>query len=244
MNKNTLALLSLVATSLLTTSCHEYYDDLQGIGERVVALEEKSPLKELQEDMLFLQKLVAAAGEHDCIVSFKENDDNSYSIAFASDPDNFFTLRQGVAGEDGTDGVGVEIGVAQGPDGEWYWTVNGDRTSMKVAAIDGTDGRDGTDGTDGTNGTDRTKGNTIMPVFRVSDEGYWMYSLDNGQNWMLYTDSLGKPVAANGKDGAPDKWFQRVYPSSDGKYLIFELKDGTKIWAPLSAAAAANTLGS
>lgn len=220
MNRNIIVLLAVILTLGAFSSCKEYYDDLQGIGKRVEVLED-SALVDLNKDLLVLQNLVKVIEGLDFVSSLKQNADGTYSISFASNPDKVYTLASGRNGDKGQDGSSVKVGVVQDPQtGIWYWTINGQQTTMPVEGKDGKDGR---------NGLDATSTNAIVPIFIIDNNGNWMYSLDNGQTWNPYLDDNGNPVSADGKNGNPDKVFREVSVSDDGTTAYFVLHNGTVI---------------
>jgi hypothetical protein len=221
-------LLALITSGCLLGSCKDYYDDLQGLGKRVEILED-SDLLQLDANMKILQHLVTVAENLNYITKIEENEDGSFTIVFHLEPEKEYIVRSGDKGANGDNGTEVKVGVVQDADGNWYWTINGAKTNMPVEAVDGKDGTDGNDG------LDRAKENTTIPLFRVNEDGNWEYSLDNGKTWSLYLDDYGKPVAANGKNGAQDKYFKSVTISPDRTYVIFEQWDGTTFEVPISS---------
>ena len=107
----------------------------------------------------------------------------------------------GQDGADGQDGVTPIIGVKQGDDGRYYWTLNGewllddDGNMIPAVGQDGADGSPGADGSDGAPGAPGQDG--VTPQMKI-EEGYWYISYDNGANWI----KLGKATGEDGKDGA------------------------------------------
>lgn len=94
----------------------------------------------------------------------------------------------GEDGADGKDGVAPVIGVAQGEDGIYYWTINGewllDENGNKVQAqgrdgADGQDGKDGADGEDGKDGADGQDG-------KDGEDGT-SFSVDVGDEYVTFT---------------------------------------------------------
>ena len=200
MNRNIIVLLAVILTLGAFSSCKEYYDDLQGIGKRVEVLED-SALVDLNKDLLVLQNLVKVIEGLDFVSSLEQNADGTYSISFASNPDKVYTLASGRNGDKGQDGSSVKVGVTQDPQtGIWYWTINGQQTTMPV---------EGKDGKNGNDGQDATTTDAIVPIFII--------------------DNNGNPVSADGKDGNPDKVFREVSVSDDGTTAYFVLHNGTVI---------------
>ena len=111
----------------------------------------------------------------------------------------------GEDGADGKDGVTPVIGVAQGEDGIYYWTINGewllDENGNKVQAQgrdgadgqdgkDGADGEDGKDGADGQDGKDGEDGTSLFSSVDVGDE-YVTFTLPDGSSFQI---PLEKPL--------------------------------------------------
>lgn len=102
------------------------------------------------------------------------------------------------------------IGVKE-ENGKYYWTqtINGvtswltDDQGRKIP-VNGTDG--------------------ITPLIRVSTDGYWIVSYDNGVNFYYILDGNGNKVKAGCNC---ESFFQSV--TFENSYLIFVLIDGTKI---------------
>ena len=78
-----------------------------------------------------------------------------YTITFSKS--NPITVYHGKDGVNGQDGHTPIIGVRQGPDGIYYWTLDGewmlDNDGNEIKA-EGRDGQDGVDGSDGQDGAD------------------------------------------------------------------------------------------
>ena len=116
--------------------------------------------------------------------------------------------QDGKDGKDGKDGSTPEISVAQGADGIYYWTVNGefilDKSGNRIP-VTGDAGADGKD--------------AVTPTFKI-ENGLWYVSFDYGLNWT----SCGK---ATGEDG--DSFFSDARLSSDGSICYLTLADGTEL---------------
>lgn len=230
---------SLLALSLFlfVTSCSDRFgDDLRSLGSRVEVLE-KSTLEAGQE-IEALWTLIHTIQSNGYISNIIENSDGSFTLemTYYTDPDDpnskatkTYTLHPGTNGKEAS----MVISVKQDPyDGQWYWTLNGDwlrdANDNRVRA-NGRDGKDGKDGTDGKDGKDGK-----MPELKVSDDGYWQISTDDGQTWTYITVG-GQQVPANGKDGEdgrPDI-FKSFSVSSDGKLLTITLTTGVSFTVPI-----------
>ena len=71
-----------------------------------------------------------------------------------------------------------------------------------IDIYNGKDGANGADGADGINGADGADGLTPpVPLLRVTLDGYWEVSYDNGANYAALLGADGNPVKAVGRDG-------------------------------------------
>ena len=121
----------------------------------------------------------------------------------------------GTDGADGKDGHTPVIGVKQGEDGNYYWTVDGEW-------MDGNSYGDNWVIEDGWltdcngNRIPATGKDGITPVLKIVD-GYWYISYNNGKTWS--TEPLG-PATANAYGGI----FKDI--AYDEEYLYITLADG------------------
>lgn len=255
--------LASLATILLLGACGDKYgDDLRGLGSRVEILEAK--LLEMNTDLETLSILIQQLNTDGYVTDLIKHEDGSYTIKFKDGTSaRLRNGRVGRNGIDGTDGQEADllIGVKKDTDGIWYWTINGewilsdDGNKMRASAVDGKDGKDGRDGVDGKDGKDGRNGvdgvngkdghdgkdgkddvNLSLPIprMRITDDGIWEISSDNGDTWI----STG--VAANGKDGKNGTdgradIFYSVTLTDDGKGLVLILSDsGETFTIPIS----------
>ena len=240
-------------------SCSKKYaDDFQAIRDKIDEVE--TMLNELCDEtnakMEALKALVNAFEKRDYITSIEtlyiDGVEYGYEIHFLKGAPvtivHGIDGRDGEDGEDGTDGNpgqdgthgsdgnSIKIGVKQGNDGCWYWTIdmgdgNGERwlrdadgNKVKASPEDGKDGEDGEDGADGSDGKDG-----ITPIMKI-EAGYWYLSLDGGKTW----EKLGKATGDDGLPG-PDAVTPEVMIASvrwDDNNAYFTLKSGDLITIP------------
>ena len=215
-----------------------YRDELNELHSEVDEL--KMRLDELCEEvntnMESLTAILEAIQKNDfvkSIVPIKEGDvEIGYVITFSQS--GSVTIYHGERGSDGHTPV---VGVLQGEDGMWYWTIDGvwltDEDGNKVRAT-GPTGVSGSDGQDG-----------ATPQLKI-EEGYWYISLDNGATWQYVGQATGDkgdtgetgPQGDKGDRGEKgDSMFSSVDYTSDPNYLILTLADGvTKIYVPTKTA--------
>ena len=162
---------------------------------------------------------------------------------------------KGDKGDTGEAGTTPVIGVAKDTDGVYYWTLNGnwlvDEAGNKIPTT-GKDGADGVQGETGATGPQGPQGEQgeqgeagkdgITPQLKIED-GRWLVSYDNGQNWVDVGQATGDqgpqgetgatgPQGPQGEQGIQgeagkdgDSFFQSVTQDEDNVYLT--LADGT-----------------
>ena len=148
--------------AMLLVSCKKYNDaeirsDINELKVRVERLEKLC--SNMNTNISSFQAIVTALQNRDAVVSVTELPDNKgYTILFASGKSIFiYNGKDGCDGKDGADGQnGLDghtpsIGIKQGSDGMYYWTLDGewivDDSGNKIKA-EGTNGKDGKNGTD------------------------------------------------------------------------------------------------
>jgi len=191
----------LLLLVLLLTGCHDQIEsDLALMERRIERLERRCD--ELNTTLLGLQLLLDNLSKYDFITGiepfYNAQGIAGYTISFTnSDP---ITLYNGLDAET------PELGVAQGEDGEWYWTVRYPSDTQATFITDDYGVRIPT--------------TAASPLLKI-ENGNWMVSYDNGEIWA----NLGR---ATGVDGA--SFFESVQ-EKDG-YIEFKLLNGTIIQAP------------
>ena len=191
----------LLLLVLLPTGCFNQIDSEIDILERRVAkLEQRC--KELNTTLQGIQQMLDNLSNYDFITGVEPFYENGaiagYTISFThSDP---------IVLHNGTDAETPQLGVAQGEDGLWYWTVKYPSDLFPTFVTDNFGVRIRTDA-----GT---------PVIMI-ENGCWMVSYDGGDVW----HNLGR---ATGEDGA--SFFQSVVDKGD--YIEFTMLNGTVIQAP------------
>ena len=179
---------ALCVVSLCLGGCgyddDEVWNAINDQEERIAALEEWQ--KTANENIAALQAIVNGNDYITSVEEIKEGDEIiGYTINFH---------RQGEVtiynGKDGEKGDMPVIGVSEGEDGRWYWTVNGelleDADGNPVCA----NGKDGEDGEDGEDGADGSSSSGVTPVIKLGSElgeDYNQYasyiSVDGGRTW-------------------------------------------------------------
>ena len=232
----------MLLAALCLASCDDYDDTslwqkVNEHEERLAALEQWQ--EETNHNISAIRQLLNTT---DCITAvtplMEGGQEVGYTIQFLhSDP---ITIYHGTKGDTGHT---PQIGLTQGDDGNWYWTLDGqlmqdaDGNPIRANGEDGADGADGEDGSDGRPGstgrpgtsapTPQIKqGSTITSGTIRTDGGTpqadaWYLSVDDGRTW----------YRVSGKDGNDGDAFFAAAPtlSSDGTHYIFTLSDNTEI---------------
>ena len=168
-----------------------------------------------------------------------------YTITFLnSDPINIYHGAQGDEGDKGADGDKgddahtPQIGLTQGTDGNWYWTLDGelmlDKNNNPIRA-NGEDGQQGQQGQPGQSGasapTPQIKLGSTIDSGAIADGGTvdpdaWYLSVDGGQTWYRITGDKGEPGDEGDKGEQGDAWLACAPEKSpDGLYYTFTLSD-------------------
>ena len=173
-----------------------------------------------------------------------------YTITFLnSDPINIYHGKKGDEGEEGDkgeqgdDGHTPQIGLTQGTDGNWYWTLDGelmldkDNNPIRANGEDGQQGQQGQQGQPGQTGasapTPQIKlGSTLdTNAAVITDNGVvqpaaWYLSVDGGQTWYRITGDKGEPGDEGDKGEQGDAFFaDDPKLSDDGTHYTFTLSD-------------------
>ncbi len=197
--------------------------DIDGINDRLEALEARvQALEELcaqiNTNVSSLQAIVDASQNGDYITSVvpvTEGDRTvGYTISFAKGEP--ITIYHGQDGDDSMPGYAPEISAAQGDDGVYYWTLDGewllDAAGRKIP-VQGADGSDGEAGEDG-----------VTPRLKI-EGGMWYVSYDGGTTWTQLSDTEDD----EGFIGS-DSIFEEV--TQDDSYVYFVLRGGGTITIP------------
>ena len=152
-------------------SCDDYDDTelwntVKDHESRLEALEQWQA--EVNNNIAALQELLNTNDLITSVTPVTMGDETvGYTISFLhSSP---ITIYNGTQGEQGEAGDTPQIGLTQGDDGNWYWTLNGelmtdaDGNPIRANGEDGKDGQDGEDGEDGQDGSDGRPGSPGSP---------------------------------------------------------------------------------
>ena len=229
------------------TACYEDGDyaalSLWGVvadhENRLTALEEWQ--EQANSDIAALQQLVnATTADYITGVTpvMQGGEQVGYTITFLhAAPITIYHGKQGAQGEDGDT---PRIGVTQGDDGNWYWTLNGElmtdeeHNPIRANGLDGEEGEEGQPGTPGSSAPapELATGQSLAGQGVAADadgaalvpDGIYL-SVDKGKTWYRVSGTDG----AQGDDG--EAFFQSVDTSGED-FVVFTLTDGTSIRVP------------
>lgn len=202
---------------MMFASCDKYDDssirnDIQKLDERVSALEKWQG--EVNRNIASLQTIVEALNGRDYVTDVSEiKDDEGYTVGYNVHFNKGGSKTITFNSKEPSIHIPV-IGVKTGPDGIYYWTLDGEwmlddtGEKIKASASDGTTpklkiendywlvsydngktweklGATASDGKDGKDGIDGKDGaDGITPKFKI-DDGFWFVSYDNGKTWEI-----------------------------------------------------------
>ena len=247
MNMKTRKTLTLLLLAALTLAACKYDDsalweqvnqnteELAAQAARIAALEAWQA--ETNTNIQALQTLLSTTDYITAVTPVvKDGVEVGFTISFLNTP--AITIYHGTKGDKGDKGDTPQIGAAQGDDGNWYWTLNGelltDADGNPIQA-NGTQGEQGEPGSDGDDAplpqlatgaklaaqgiTTDTQNNAI-----VADAIY--LSVDGGQTWTRVSGEKGNTgdTGATGATGPKgDSFFKSIDYTSNDDYVIFKL---------------------
>ena len=236
--KRTFSAILLASSLLIFASCTTKIDSqINALAKRVTDLE--NYCTELNTNIASIQTLANALKTQNYILNVADYKENGVKVGYQinfSDGTSI-VIYNGKNGTNGTDGQTPVIGVAEGPDGNLYWTVTygsgtaqwlTDVSGNKILAV-GVDGKNGTDGKTGDKGatgdTGKNGSNGVTPQMKIQD-GYWYVSLDGGSTWT----KVGQATGSTG-----DAIFGSI-DTSNPDYVVFTMSSGSSFSVPTVAA--------
>ena len=191
--------LTFLLAALTMTACS--YDDselrnqINQNTERIAALEAWQA--ETNTNIQSLQTLLNTTDYITAVTPIVENGvEVGYTISFLNSPAiTIYHGKNGDKGDKGENGITPQIGVTQGGDGNWYWTLNSELMTDEQGNPIRANGETGATGASApapqlatganlTNVTTDTQGNAIAP-----DAIY--LSVDDGRNWTRVSGEKG-----------------------------------------------------
>lgn len=227
--------------------CNNEYDDsgikgrLDDLDTRLTAVEKR--IESMNGEISQIQDILSKAQSGKVITDVVETS-TGYDVKMSDGTS--IPITNGKDGKDGKDAVAPVIGVKQGTDGIYYWTLNGEfltkadgKTPLAVTGPKGENGKDGNDGAAGKDGKDG-----VTPIIGIDADGYWTVNTGDGVKQILVD---GKPVSAIGQKGEQgqtgekgdkgdkgDSFFSKVEKGET--QVTFTLSDGSTFSVPMLSA--------
>ena len=243
MNMKTRKTLTLLLLAALTLAACKYDDselweqvnqnteELAAQAARIAALEAWQA--ETNTNIEALQTLLSTTDYITAVTPVvKDGVEVGFTISFLNTP--AITIYHGTKGDKGDKGDTPQIGAAQGDDGNWYWTLNGELltdTDGNPIRANGTQGGQGDQGPAGDDAplpqlatgaklneqqiTTDSQGKAI-----VKDAIY--LSVDGGQTWTRVSGEKGNTGETGDTGEKGDSFFESV-DTTNADYVIFKL---------------------
>ena len=252
MNMKTRKTLTLLLLAALTLAACKYDDselweqvnqnteELAAQAARIAALEAWQA--ETNTNIQALQTLLSTTDYITAVTPVvKDGVEVGFTISFLNTP--AITIYHGTKGDKGDKGDTPQIGAAQGDDGNWYWTLNGEfltDTDGNPIRANGTQGGQGDQGPAGDDaplpqlatGTKLTEQgvNTDTQNEDIEPDAIYL-SVDGGQTWTRVSDEKGEQgdTGATGPKG--DSFFKGI-ETTHADYVTFTLADGSTFQVP------------
>lgn len=238
--RKTLTLLLLAALTLaackyddseLWEQVNQNTEELAAQAARIAALEAWQA--ETNTNIEALQTLLSTTDYITAVTPVvKDGVEVGFTISFLNTP--AITIYHGTKGDKGDKGDTPQIGAAQGDDGNWYWTLNGEfltDTDGNPIRANGTQGGQGEPGSDG----DDAPLPQLATGAKLTDQGITTdsqnkdiepdaiyLSVDGGQTWTCVSGEKGEQgdTGATGPKG--DSFFKGI-DTTHADYVIFKL---------------------
>ena len=252
MNMKTRKTLTLLLLAALTLAACKYDDsalweqvnqnteELAAQAARIAALEAWQA--ETNTNIQALQTLLSTTDYITAVTPVvKDGVEVGFTISFLNTP--AITIYHGTKGDKGDKGDTPQIGAAQGEDGNWYWTLNGEfltDTDGNPIRANGTQGGQGEPGSDG----DDAPLPQLATGAKLTDQGITTdsqnediepdaiyLSVDGGQTWTRVSGEKGEQgdTGATGPKG--DSFFKGI-DTTHADYVTFTLADGSTFQVP------------
>ena len=255
MNMKTRKTLTLLLLAALTLAACKYDDsalweqvnqnteELAAQAARIAALEAWQA--ETNTNIEALQTLLSTTDYITAVTPVvKDGVEVGFTISFLNTP--AITIYHGTKGDKGDKGDTPQIGAAQGDDGNWYWTLNGEfltDTDGNPIRANGTQGEQGDQGPAG----DDAPLPQLATGAKLTDQGITTdsqnnpiaadaiyLSVDGGKTWTRVSGEDGEKgdtgnTGATGPQG--DSFFKGI-DTTHADYVTFTLADGSTFQVP------------
>lgn len=217
--------------SALWEQVNQNTEELAAQAARIAALEAWQA--ETNTNIEALQTLLSTTDYITAVTPVvKDGVEVGFTISFLNTP--AITIYHGTKGDKGDKGDTPQIGAAQGDDGNWYWTLNGelltdaDGNPIRANGTQGEQGEPGSDGDDaplpqlatGAKLTDQgiTTDSQNNPI--AADAIY--LSVDGGKTWTRVSGEDGEKGDTGDTGPKGDSFFDGV-DTTNADYVIFKL---------------------
>ena len=163
----------------------------------------------------------------------KDGVEVGFTISFLNTP--AITIYHGTKGDKGDKGDTPQIGAAQGDDGNWYWTLNGelltdaDGNPIQANGTQGEQGEPGSDGDDAplpqlATGKKLNEQQITTDSQNKDIEPDAIYlSVDGGKTWTRVSGEDGEKGDTGDTGPKGDSFFKSIDYTSNADYVIFKL---------------------
>ena len=250
--RKTLTLLLLAALTLaackyddsaLWEQVNQNTEELAAQAARIAALEAWQA--ETNTNIEALQTLLSTTDYITAVTPVvKDGVEVGFTISFLNTP--AITIYHGTKGDKGDKGDTPQIGAAQGDDGNWYWTLNGEfltDTDGNPIRANGTQGEQGDQGPAGDDaplpqlatGTKLNEQQITTDSQNEDIEPDAIYlSVDGGKTWTRVSGEDGEDgeKGDTGDTGPKGDSFFEIVDTKNADYILFTLADGSTFQVP------------
>ena len=226
--------------SALWEQVNQNTEELAAQAARIAALETWQA--ETNTNIQALQTLLSTTDYITAVTPVvKDGEEVGFTISFLNTPS--ITIYHGTKGDKGDKGDTPQIGAAQGDDGNWYWTLNGEfltDTDGNPIRANGTQGGQGEPGSDGDDAPlpqlatgaklNEQQITTDSQNKDIEPDAIYL-SVDGGKTWTRVSGEKGDTGAdgPKGDDGEKgddgDSFFDSVDYTTYDDYVIFTLAE-------------------
>ena len=226
--------------SALWEQVNQNTEELAAQAARIAALEAWQA--ETNTNIEALQTLLSTTDYITAVTPVvKDGVEVGFTISFLNTP--AITIYHGTKGDKGDKGDTPQIGAAQGDDGNWYWTLNGELltdTDGNPIRANGTQGGQGDQGPAGddaplpqlaTGKKLNAQGITTDSQNKDIEPDAIYLSVDGGQTWTRVSGEDGEKGDTGDTGPKGDSFFKGV-DTRNADYILFTLADGSTFQVP------------
>lgn len=226
--------------SALWEQVNQNTEELAAQAARIAALEAWQA--ETNTNIQALQTLLSTTDYITAVTPVvKDGVEVGFTISFLNTP--AITIYHGTKGDKGDKGDTPQIGAAQGDDGNWYWTLNGEfltDTDGNPIRANGTQGGQGEPGSDGDDAPlpqlatgaklNEQQITTDSQNKNIEPDAIYL-SVDGGKTWTRVSGEDGEKGDTGDTGPKGDSFFESV-DTTNADYVTFKLADGSTFQVP------------